>query len=108
MKPGFAIINVGRETHVFLRGKDISEGILDLHYHTKDKYDNLSPTVEMTVNVESFSFDDGCTIEEFLQKTKELDEAFAEGDRKRAARKQREVGVNPFNIQMKIDGKSLM
>lgn len=91
MKPRFAIINVGRETHVFLRGKDISEGILDLHYHATDKDGNLSPTVEMTINVEGFSFDDGCTIEEFFQKTKELDEAFAEGDRKKR-------GINPFTL----------
>ena len=68
LEPKFALVTVGRYTHVFLDGKCISEGIDDITYYARNEKGELRPTVDMKINVQNFSFTEGQTLEEFFEK----------------------------------------
>lgn len=67
MEPKFALVTIGRYTHVFLNGRCISEGIEDIKYSARDEKGELRPTVDMKINVQNFSFSEGQTLEEFFE-----------------------------------------
>lgn len=79
--PKLMIAAVGTATYVFLDGKCISDGLEDLKYSAVDKDGKLSPILDMKINVSSFSFESGMTIEEFLEKSTEIKRMFQQSDR---------------------------
>lgn len=77
MKPKFAIATIENSTYVFLDGKCISGGVTDLIYSAKNEQGNLKPTLKLLeVDINEFSFEDGISLEEFLDKTQEVKELF--------------------------------
>lgn len=75
MIPKLLLATCGKSTYVFLDGKCISEGVLDLKYSALDEEGKLCPTVDMKIDVNNFSFE-GMSVEEFLQKSTELKRMF--------------------------------
>lgn len=78
--PKLMITAVGKSTYVFLDGKCISSGVEDLKYSALDKNGELCPILDMKINVNSFSFESGMCIEEFLEKSTELERIFRQSD----------------------------
>ena len=78
--PKLMIAAVGPATYVFLDGKCISEGVMDLKYSALGKDGKLSPTLDMKIDVNSFSFEPGMTIEEFLKKSTEIKRMFQQSN----------------------------
>lgn len=79
--PKLMIAAVGKSTYVFLDGKCISDGLEDLKYSALDKDGKLGPILDMKINVSSFSFESGMTIEDFLEKSTEIKRMFQQSDR---------------------------
>lgn len=80
--PKLMIVAVGAATYVFFEGKCISEGLMDMKYSALSKDGKLSPTLDMKIDVNSFSFESGMTIEEFLEKSTEIKRMFQQSDQK--------------------------
>lgn len=78
--PKLMIAAVGKSTYVFLDGKCISDGLEDLKYSALDKDGKLGPILDMKINVSSFSFESGMTIEDFLEKSTEIKRMFQQSD----------------------------
>lgn len=80
--PKLVIAAEGKETYVFLDGRCISEGISDLKYSALDEKGELRPTLDMKIDVNSFSFEKGMSIEEFMKRSTELKNMFQQPDPK--------------------------
>ena len=70
----FAIVQSGFSTFVFLDGRCISEGIKDMTYHARDEEGKVKPTLDLKIDLESFSFKEGMTLEEYFKDMKLLEE----------------------------------
>lgn len=81
--PKLMIAAVGKSTYVFLDGKCISEGVMDMKYSALSKDGKLSPTLDMKIDVNSFSFESGMSIEEFMKKSTEFQEMFQQSDQEK-------------------------
>lgn len=80
--PKLVIAAEGKGTYVFLDGRCISEGISDLKYSALDEKGELRPTLDMKIDVNSFSFEKGMSIEEFMERSTELKNMFQQPDPK--------------------------
>lgn len=80
--PKLMIAAVEAATYVFLDGKCISDGLEDVKYSALSKDGKLSPTLDMKIDVNSFSFESGMTIEEFLKKSTEIKRMFQQSNQK--------------------------
>lgn len=67
MNSKFALVQIGKTTNIFFDGKNITDGVEDLTYHARNEKGELCPTVEMRINIQEFSFDDGITFEQFVE-----------------------------------------
>lgn len=81
--PKLVIATDGIGTYAFLDGKCISEGVTDLKYSALDENGKPHPTLDMKINVNSFSFEKGMSIEEFLERSTELKDMFQQPDPKK-------------------------
>lgn len=77
MRPKLMIATVGKATYLFLDGKCISGGVLKADFSTHNGED-LSPTLNLKINVDGFSFEDGETFEEFAKKIGDLREELSQ------------------------------
>lgn len=67
MKPKFALVQIGKTTNVFIDGKYITSGIEDVNYYARNEKGELCPTVELSINIQDFSFDGDITLEQFVE-----------------------------------------
>ena len=67
IKPKLALVSLGKATYVFLDGKCIIEGLLDVEYSAKDEKGDLRPTLDMKLDIQRFSFENGQTLESFIK-----------------------------------------
>ena len=81
--PKLMIATDGIGTYAFLDGKCISEGVTDLKYSALDENGKPHPNLDMKIDVNSFSFEKGMSIEEFLERSTELKEMFQQPDLKK-------------------------
>ena len=81
--PKLMIATDGIGTYAFLDEKCISDGIIDLKYSALDEAGKLRPTLDMKIDVNSFSLEKGMSIEEFLERSTELKDMFQQPDLKK-------------------------
>lgn len=81
--PKLMIATDGIGTYAFLDGKCISEGVTDLKYSALDENGKPHPTLNMKIDVNSFSFEKGMSIEEFMKKSTEFQEMFQQSDQEK-------------------------